>query len=158
MPTFARCFLTLCVLLLPAAAGALEPGERRQLLDAARPVAAKMAGQPVRIKVDILNKDGDWAVLVGSLVGQPGKEIDWNLSDCHADLDKMLWVVMRRSGAVWKVRHIEICASEPPYWYMEQYRGEVWPCGVFAGLDNGHGDMAQSCRRERAPEARKRQR
>ena len=146
--------LALCIL-LPASVRALEPGERRLLLDAARPVAAKMAGQPVRIKVDRLNKDGDWAVLVGNLVGQPGKEIDWGLSDCHEELDKMLWVVMRRSGNAWRVKHIEICASEPPYWYMEQYRGEEWPCGVFAGLDAGHGDMARECRKERGMQLRK---
>lgn len=150
MPTFPACFLSLSLLLVAVSARALEPGERRQLLDAARPVAARMAGQPVRIKVDRLNQDGDWAVLVGSLVGQPGRQIDWALSDCHPDLDKMLWVVLRRGGGAWRVRHIEICAAEPPYWYMEQYRGEEWPCGVFAGLDRGHGDMARACRKERA--------
>jgi hypothetical protein len=132
-------------------ASAKEPSERQRILDAARPRAATAAGQPVRIKVDKLNVDGGWAVLVGELVGAPGKAIDWNkAAGCEADLDKMLWVVLRERDAAWRVEHIEICASEPPYWYLEGYGGFVWPCGVYRALDGPDGaSLEAQCRLER---------
>lgn len=140
-------------------AAALDAAERMRILDAARPRAAGLANQIVRIKVDILNVDSGWAVLVGSLVGAPGKAMDWTLADnCNPHLDKMLWVVLQKEQRSWQVRHIDICASEPPYWDMSQYQGETWPCGVFAGLEDGGGDdddiaagltMEQRCRRQR---------
>lgn len=141
-----------------ALGAAAEPGpaDRKALLDAARPQAAAKAGQPVRIKVDRLNVDRGWAVLVGSLVpaapaasGKGG--IDWDLADgCHPALDKMLWVVLHKAGTTWRVKHIDICASEPPYWYLEQYGGLVWPCGVYAGLDDGGegGTLESRCRKQ----------
>ncbi|HSC81872.1 MAG TPA: hypothetical protein VLC08_16045, partial [Chitinolyticbacter sp.] len=132
---------------------AVHQDERKRILDSIRPVAVREAGQPVRIKVDRLNVDGEWAVLVGSLVGQPNKVLDWNLSaSCDTDLDKMLWVVLKRNKMVWSVKHIEICASEPPYWYLEQYGGFVWPCGVYAGLENGEeADLEAQCREYSKP-------
>ena len=51
--------------------------ERAAILDAARPMAAEKAGQAVRIEVDRLNIDSGWAMLIGELVGPPGKRIDW---------------------------------------------------------------------------------
>lgn len=132
----------------------LSAPDRKALLDATRPQAAAKAGQPVRIKVDRLNVDRDWAVLVGSLAPAPGKgDIDWGLSDgCHPALDKMLWVVLHKAGTTWRVKHIDICASEPPYWYMEQYGGLVWPCGVYAGLEDGGegGTLESRCRKQQA--------
>jgi hypothetical protein len=125
-----------------------ERPERAAILEATRPVASKLAGQPVRFRVDRLNQDRGWAVLVGELVGQAGRPIDWELAEgCHLDLDKMLWVVLRKAGSLWQVRHIEICAAEPPYWYLEQYGGLVWPCGVYAGLQaDGSASLEQQCR------------
>jgi hypothetical protein len=125
-----------------------ERPERAAILEATRPVASKLAGQPVRVRVDRLNQDSGWAVLVGELVGRAGQPIDWELAEgCHPDLDKMLWVVLQKSGSHWHVRHIDICASEPPYWSLEQYGGLVWPCGVYAGLEaGGSTSLEQQCR------------
>lgn len=143
-------FLLLCMGSADCLAQTLTAEERRSILDAARPVAAEEAQQPVRIKVERLNVDGGWAVLVGELVSPAGKALDWNKTDCHPDLDKMLWVVLHKTRKEWRVRHIEICASEPPYWYLEQYGGIVWPCGVYAGLERGGaGTIEDECRRRK---------
>lgn len=148
---FFRTFCMLAVLSVATAASAKQPSERQRILDAARPRAAADAGQPVRIKVDRLNIDAGWAVLVGELVGSPGKAIDWDkATNCEAELDKMLWVVLRKRGADWRVEHMDICASEPPYWYLEQFGGFVWPCGVYNGLDAPDGvKLDTQCRLER---------
>jgi hypothetical protein len=98
--------------------------ERAATLDAARPMAAEKAGQAVRIEVDRLNIDSGWAMLIGELVGPPGKRIDWakaKTGNGDTDLDKLFWVVLRKSHGAWQVRHMEICAAEPPYWSLEQY-------------------------------------
>ena len=129
---------SLACILDGAHAQAAPSPERRAILDATRPLAAKEAGQVVRIKVDRLNVDRGYAMLVGELVGAPGKEMNWGYANsCHADLDKMLWVVLRKQRGNWRVLHMEICASEPPYWYIGHYGGYIWPCGVYAGLDEG---------------------
>lgn len=130
---------------------ATEKPERSAILEVIRPVAAKLANQPIRLKVDRLNQDQDWAVLVGELVGRPNQTINWELAEgCHPELDKMLWVVLNKAHQTWHVKHIEICASEPPYWYMDQYGGLIWPCGVYAGLDDTSGSsLEKECRSER---------
>ncbi len=125
--------------------------ERQAILDAARPVASTKAGQSVRLKVNKLNVDQAWAVLVGNIVSANGKGIDWDLTggECNPSLDKMLWVVLHKTHQQWKVKHIEICADEPPYWTMEQYGGLVWPCGVYAGLEDGGGETLDvQCRKQ----------
>lgn len=123
--------------------------ERRAFLDAIRPEVVAEAGQDVRFKVDRLNVDGNWAVLVGGILGAPGKLIDWSRArDCDPTLDKLLWVVARRTESSWKIKHLSICASEPPYWYLKQFGGFVWPCGVYAGLSaNGEDDLELECRK-----------
>lgn len=139
---------------LPIAVFAYEPGrlERAAILDAARPMASTMAGQSIRFKVDRLNVDENWAVLVGETVSATGKGIDWRLAEgCEPELDRMLWVVLNKHNSDWEVKHINICASEPPYWYLEDYGGFVWPCGVYAGLEDGRpGTMEGRCRKQRA--------
>ncbi len=130
---------------------AVTAGERRAVLDASRPLAADRAGQAVRIKVAHLNVDGDYAIIVGSLVGAPGKELNWQLAhDCHIDLDKMMWVVLRKQRGAWGVLEMEICASEPPYWYLDPTAGRALPCGVFAGLRAFEEETLEvACRRAR---------
>lgn len=128
-----------------APASAMDAAERRAVLDAARPVAAGKAGQPVRIKVGVLNVDAGRAVLTGELVSPSGGSPDWAKTECHPDLDKMLWVVLKKSAGQWKVKEMDICASEPPYWYLTRLD---WPCGVYAGLDAGgdDGPLEKQCR------------
>lgn len=123
------------------------PVERKAILDAARPVAARLAHQPVLIKVDRLNVDSNWALLIGELRAPSGKEPNWSLSSCAAELDKMLWVVLNKSGTTWAVKHIEICATEPPHWDLQPFGGLVWPCGVYAGLQSAQGQpLEETCR------------
>lgn len=153
-----RCLARLGALVLFAGlagtAWSMDAAERRSILDAARPVAARHAGQAVKIKVDVLNVDAGWAVLVGNLVAPSGGSLDWEKAgQCHPALDKMLWVVLKKTTGAWKVRHIEICASEPPYWYLDMlYGGLVWPCGVYTGLDDGSedGPPEKRCRAQRS--------
>ncbi len=148
-PVTMRFLLFISLLLGLCHAGrAEEKLERADLLDATRPVAAKLAGQPVRLRVDRLSQDSGWAILVGKLVGLPGQALNWEQTKgCHPDLDKILWVVLQKDGQAWQVKHIDICAPEPPYWYLEQYGGLVWPCGVYAGLQSSEGsDLEQQCR------------
>lgn len=120
--------------------------QRKAILDAARPVAQSMANQPVRIKVDRLNVDSGWAVLVGELVAPAGGRLDWSKArGCDADLDKMLWVVLAKADGQWRVAQIEVCSPEPPYWYLQEL---TWPCGVYAGLQRAEGEMLEAeCRR-----------
>jgi hypothetical protein len=135
--------------LLASAAQAhlITPTERRAILDAVRPVAAEQAGQPVRIVVGRINEDQGWAVLVGALVTPRGTDLDWSLADnCHPDLDKGLWAVLRRTSGVWHVKHIDICDPEPAWWDLDRYGGLVWPCGVYAGLEDGDRDLQAECR------------
>ena len=140
--------LALSLVCLALGAKELRPTERQSILGAIRPTASRMAGQPVRIKIDRLNVDRGWAVLVGSLASTTGRGIDWSLAaDCAPALDKMLWVVLQKSNGAWRVKHIEICAPEPPYWNLEQYGGLVWPCGVYSGLETGEDETLEDrCR------------
>ncbi|MFO1253165.1 MAG: hypothetical protein U1E77_18995 [Inhella sp.] len=135
-------------------AGAPTASERREFLEAIRPEAERHARQKVLFKVKHLNFDGGWAVLVGSVVEQAGRSINWERTrDCDPNLDKMLWVVAKRSGHSWRVLDMTICATEPPYWYIYDHIGLRWPCGVYAGLEvDGSGiDLRQRCLRDRRP-------
>lgn len=110
--------------------------ERKPILDAIRPEASKQAGQPVRIKIDRLNVSHGSAILIGEIAAEEGKKLDWSLAkNCDADLDKMLWVVLNKTGEKWNVKEIDICASEPPYWYLEDAQLTM-PCEVYKGMDS----------------------
>lgn len=136
---------------------AMTAAERMAILDAVRPVAAKKAGQAVKIKVDEIKQDGDWVMLIGGLVGAE-KAMNWRLAGCEPELDKMLWVMLQRNGqdnAAWQVKRIDICASEPPYWYLKENGGFVPACGVYAGLSSGEGqDLQQQCEKVMARQAK----
>lgn len=129
---------------------ALTPQERKEILDAARPIASQKAGVPVRIKVDKINVDSNWALLIGELVSPEGGQLQWSkVKNCEADLDKMLFVVLNKKDN-WTVKHISICSPEPPYWYLEDYGGFVWPCGVYKGLEMGNNETLEAqCRRQK---------
>ena len=148
-PLFAYVGIVLGVLSLSA--HAIRPSERSLLLAAVRSRAAALADQPVRIKVDRLNVDRGWAVLVGGLVGVGDTAVAWSKAEgCEPELDKMLWVVLHKTMVRWAVEQIEICATEPPYWYLERYGGFVWPCGVYAGLKaGGEETLDKECRRQK---------
>jgi hypothetical protein len=136
---------------------ALTATDRRALLDATRPQAALRAGQPVKFKVERLNVDGDWALLTGELVSTTGKPLSWRKAqECYLELDKMLWVVLRRQAGRWRVQHLEVCATEPPHWSVDQFGGLVWPCGVYAGLQGPTGeDLQAACRNKPAAQSKR---
>lgn len=143
----------LFVLGLPAIAQAVvSPAERRAVLEATRPLAAKRAGQPVKFKVERLNVDGGWALLMGELVSATGAPLDWSRAKgCHPELDKLLWVLLARERGRWQVKRLEVCATEFPHWTPEQFGGLVWPCGVYAGLQSATGDDLQAaCLKQRS--------
>lgn len=142
----ARALVLLSSLLLPALAWAARPtpDDRKQILDAIRPSAEKQAGQAVRFKVDLLNQDGDWVALVGELITPSGADLDWDKAkNCHPDLDKMLWAVAEKVQGKWRVRDLDICGTEPPYWYLKA-KDFARPCGIYAGMDLGNNQTAQS--------------
>jgi hypothetical protein len=126
---------------------AMSKAERQAFLDAVRPSAEKKVGQAVRFKVDRLNVDSGWAVMVGELLPEVGRKIDWDkVEGCEADLDKMLWVVAKKEAQGWQVKKMEICASEPPYWYLDKADYQR-PCGIYAGLEvSGDRTAEQDCR------------
>lgn len=124
--------------------------ERKPILDAIRPEASKQAGQPVRIKIERLNVSNGSAILIGNIVAEEGKTLDWSLAkNCEADLDKMLWVVLNKTGEKWNVKEMTICASEPPYWYLKDDQLTM-PCEVYKGMDSMQEgsqleDLGQRC-------------
>ncbi len=128
------------------------------MLEAIRPAAARRAGQPVKFKVERLNVDGGWALVTGELVAVGGGPLAWHkAAECHIELDKMLWAVLSKRAGRWQLKHLEICATEPPHWSLQQYGGLVWPCGVYAGLQGPTGDDLQAACRG-APAAQRRAR
>jgi len=130
------------------AARAPTAAERREILDSVRPEAATKADQPVRIRVDLLNVDSDWAVLVGDLVGQPGHPMVWSAErNCDPNYGHGLWAVLTRTRGAWRVKHLDICVVEPIYWDLSPYGGTVWPCGVYEGMSSADGqDIEALCR------------
>jgi hypothetical protein len=129
----------ICALLLTLASSfsfAITKEERKEFLDSIRPAVEKQAGQPIRFKVEKLNIDSEWAVLVGSLLGEEGKRMDWSKAqNCDENLDKMLWVVAQRMTQGWHVKEAYICSPEPPYWNLNPKVAYHRPCGIYAGLD-----------------------
>lgn len=157
MPRSISLFIALLVLLTTHTAWALDPATRRDILDSIRPAAATRAGQEVRIVVDTLNVDGDWALLAGSLVGKDGRAMKVELAkECSPELDRLLFAVVSRKAGAWAIQHLEICATEPPYWYLDQLKSAAWPCGLFAGLSSAEGeDLQRACLRPKTARPRK---
>jgi len=140
--------LVLATLSVAAPARDPTPAERRAILDAVRPPAAAMADQPVRIRVETLNVDADWAILIGDLHGAPGVPMVWSAErNCDPNYGHGLWAVVNRVDGQWRVKHLDICVVEPVYWDLSAYGGTVWPCGVYAGLSSVDGkDLEAQCR------------
>jgi hypothetical protein len=132
--------------------------QRADILNAARAVVANQVHQPVKFKVDQLNVDAGWAMLIGEVLDSQGRPLDWSrVEDCQYDLDRMLWVVLQHTQGQWVPKHVEICASEPPYWYLEEYGGFAWPCGVYAGLHAGAEQTLEAqCRAATSARTKKR--
>ena len=114
---------------------------RKQVLDAIRPAAATMAGQPVRIKVRLLNVDHDWALLIGDTQARDGREPDWSLSEqCDNGLDKTLFAIAHRVDGRWAVTHLDMCEGEPPYEEPSSYDGLDLPCGLYVDVPSVYTD------------------
>ena len=76
-----------------------------------------------------------------------GQRLAWaRAPGCHPELDKLLWAVLSKGPGGWRLRHLEVCATEPPHWDLSAYGGLRWPCGVYAGLTGPEGqDLQQAC-------------
>jgi hypothetical protein len=127
----------------------LDSATRQAILNSVRPVAQSIVEQPVKFKVDRLNVDGNWAILIGELRNPKGGPLNWNKTNgCNADLDKGLWVVLARADESWRVAQIHVCDSEPETWSIPENGGFLWPCGVYAGLQGVNGEkLEHQCRR-----------
>jgi len=128
-----------------AAVAAPAPGspsaERQDVLAALRPPVERLAGQPVKFRVDRLNIDAQWAVLHGELVRPDGGEPDWSLAredtNCHMDLDKGVFAVAHKVDDRWTSEYIDICESEPAYWDVPHLEQIGFPCDLLRGFDAG---------------------
>jgi hypothetical protein len=133
---------------------ALTPAERKAFLDAIRPQAESLAGQPVKFVVTNLNHQDNWYLLVGHLVDSKGQDLDWSKAKgCESELDKMLWVIAKKSETdqpvkSWRIDELLICSPEPPYWYLEKPAAFSKPCGLYAGLKDSSDfdDLEQECK------------
>ncbi|WP_156128991.1 hypothetical protein [Chitinibacter sp. ZOR0017] len=143
---------TLCILATSTVAMALSSAERQVLLESIRPEASRQAGQAVRFRVEQLNHTGNWAVIVGGLMAAEGKTLDWNkAAQCDPDLDKMLWVVAKKTQQRWQVEEMYICSPEPPYWYLKPKVAFARPCQLYAGLQlDGRHTVEQQCQQYQA--------
>lgn len=152
MPSCPRLAVLLALAAFASAGFARAPTavERREILDTVRPEAAAKADQAVRIRVDLLNVDSDWAILVGDLVGQPGHPMVWSAErNCDPNYGHGLWAVLHRLDGHWRLKHLDICVVEPVFWDLSPYGGTVWPCGVYAGMSSVDGeDIEALCRRK----------
>ena len=150
-----------CCLLIGAcqafAAGVSGP-VRKDVLDAIRPAAAAMAGQPLRIKVRILNVDRGWALLIGESQTPAGEEPDWTLSEeCDNGLDKGLFALAHLVEGHWKVTHLDMCEGDPPWEEPRFYDGLDLPCGIYKGVPSIYTDKPiDLCRAHQAGQARRR--
>ena len=139
-------FVVAVVLAAPALAAPPTPAERREILEAARPAVIAQLGQAVKFKLEQFNVDANWAVIYGGLVNANGGPVDWSkASRCEPALDKSLWIVLAKTDERWRIAQLEVCAAEPPYWYISHYD---WPCGVYAGLREGERELEKECLRQ----------
>jgi hypothetical protein len=127
------------LLCLATAACTAAATDRVRLLETIRSAARVQAGQAVALQLDRLNIEQDWALAVGTLEPVDGGELDWSRARdplCHQDLDKSLWVIARQADGRWQIDTLWICASEPPYWYLQDEQATAFsrPCGLYAGL------------------------
>ena len=121
-----------------------------------RPEAAVKADQAVRIFVETLNVDGNWAILMGELHGAPGVPMVWSAErNCDPVYGHNLWAVVNRVDGGWRVKHLDICVVEPVYWDLSSHGGTVWPCGVYTGMFSANGqDIEALCRAKPARQRR----
>lgn len=126
--------------------------DKKEILETIQFLSAHETRQEVKINVEFLNLDNDWAVLVGELVTPSGKELDWSKVDiCDATLDHGLWAVLKKENGQWQIEQHEICTTEPPYWYIEEDIGLIWPCGVYKDLRSSENEtLEQRCREQKA--------
>ena len=116
--------------------------EREALLSVVRPVAERMAGQPVKFRIDTFNLDEQWALVSGTLVRPDGGSLDWSLArkslDCDTSDDKALGVVAHKLDGQWTVKRIDVCDSEPIYWEVASVEKTGLPCDLLRGLQGDH--------------------
>jgi hypothetical protein len=111
-----------------------------------------MAGQPLRIKVGILNVDRGWALLIGESLTPSGAQPDWRLSpECDNGLDKGLFALAHRVEGRWQVTHLAMCDGDPPYERPEYDDGLDLPCGIYQGVPSIYDDKPLDlCRQHQA--------
>ncbi len=129
--------LAACHALAPAASVPASPRpERDAVLDAARPIAERMAGQPVKFRMALFNIDASWALIFGKLVSPAGGDLDWTLAKgCDPHDDKSMMVLARKIDDRWTIKDIDICDGEPAYWHVDELDKLGFPCDLYRGLE-----------------------
>lgn len=89
-------------------AAAIAEADRAVLLDTARQPVAQHLGKPVKFKVRILHRDGDWAFLLAEMQDAGGRPISYAgtpLASAEAEgmVSKDYAALLRRTGGRWQV-------------------------------------------------------
>ncbi len=115
--------------------GAQSAADENAVVIAIQNKAQNVAKQSLSIHLKLLNIDQNWAIALGTATTPNGEDLDWdNLEQCDSNLDKLLWAVLNKADNQWRIEQFNLCASEPPHWYLEAEIGLIWPCGVYRNL------------------------
>lgn len=97
--------------------------------------ASTLTKQTVTLNAYTFNMTSNWALAYGELKPTSARSIDWSqLKQCDSLEDKNFWAVLKKNNAQWEFVQLYICAPEPPYWYLEEDIGLIWPCELYRGL------------------------
>jgi hypothetical protein len=101
---------------------------------------------PVTPQYSYFNISEDWALVFGEFVQSNGLEVDWDKVDiCDGTLDAALWGIFHKVDNHWRAVEFDVCAIEPPYWYVDLQKTE-WPCSIFKGIKfEEEYDMQEKC-------------
>lgn len=109
--------------------------EKEFVLEIINSKASELTKQDVRFNDYTFNMTGNWALAFGVLKPTLTEKIDWaQLKQCNNPEDKNFWAVLNKTNEKWEFVQLHVCASEPPYWYLEEEIGLVWPCELYRDL------------------------
>lgn len=88
----------------------VKPGapERTRLVELAQPPAAAAVKKPVKLRVERLERVGDWALLKATMVGADGRPLDYAdtpLAEAaeQGAVSTLFVALFRRDGETWKL-------------------------------------------------------
>ena len=113
-----------------------QPGspERKQISSALRAVVERELKKPVRLRIDALKVQDEWAFLRGVLLEKSGQPLDYRgtpyqKSIADGTFDDWLCALLHRQGNRWRVVAHAIGATDVPFAdWAERYHA---PPGIF---------------------------